>query len=317
MLWDLAGNIKRSKTFVSLRLLGTLESFARQDYLILRERISDKESRGGSLYGTGFGKILNLGFGLNRLPVSGGFLVVRAKRTFWNWQVWLCPQNSFRKILGARVNSRLLIRSQQQLDTVQRRGVITPLLWTLGAGTDCPEEGGKRGVSRQNCLPMPFLQITPLIPLSSGHSVPALTVQRRGVITPLLWTVSGTKTSKSADFQNVPFSICRQKNEQHFSVSALMVQRGLEFALLLWTFGAGTECSGERGSVDRLLLDPRLLGIKTQIPYFQNAPSCGAILLRSRARGKIEALPKRVPNGPSPLNSLLNKKCNIVCSVTM
>ena len=61
---------------------GDLESFARQDYLILRERISDKESWGGSLCGTGFGKILNLGFGLNRLPVSGGFLVVRVKGTF-------------------------------------------------------------------------------------------------------------------------------------------------------------------------------------------------------------------------------------------
>ena len=69
--------------------------------------------------------------------------------------------------------------------SVQRRGVITPLLWTVSAGTECPEES-ERGNAIFVDYPSPKCGLPP----SSGQSVPAPSVQRRGVITPLPWTVS-------------------------------------------------------------------------------------------------------------------------------
>ena len=221
--------------------------------------------------------------------------------------MWFCPQNSFREILGARVDSRLLIWNHYLLDTVQRRGVITPLLWTLGAGTGCPEEGGKRGVIRENCSPMPFLQLTPLIPLSSGHSVPALTVQRRGVITPLLWTLSGTKTSKSADFQNVPFSMCGTRMN---SISRCLHWRFRGDWSLPLSSGHSVPAMNvqEREGLWTFFFFWTLPGIKSQIPF--KMLLLAVPVLKSRARGQIEALPKRVPKRLSPLNSLQALPCN-------
>ena len=82
--------------------------------------------------------------------------------------------------------------------------------------------------------------------------------------------------------------------------------------LWCWTFGAGTECSGERGSVDALLLDPPKN--KNPDPLLSKCSFLRCQFLRSRARGQIEALPKRVPNGPSP-KLLAQQKIATLCAV--
>ena len=66
------------------RLLGTLESFARQEYLTLVG------------LGRGLGRSSILGWGWTR-SLLGRFLVVRVKGASWNRQIRFCPQRSFRK----------------------------------------------------------------------------------------------------------------------------------------------------------------------------------------------------------------------------
>ena len=76
MLWDLAGSIKRSKRLF-FETSGDLVKFC-------RARLSDTQGtnfgqgvqgREPVWGGAGFGRILNLGLGLNKLPVSGRLFV--------------------------------------------------------------------------------------------------------------------------------------------------------------------------------------------------------------------------------------------------
>ena len=128
---------------------------------------------------------------------------------------------------------------------------------------------------------MPFLQITPLIPLSSGHSVPALTVQRRGVITPLLWTLSGTQNIQICRFSKYSFFDfqAREWTEFYWRFSPLDIR------CRHWMFNAPRNKKPRSLTFNMLLLAVPVFKVKT--------------------RWHVEALPKRAPDGHSPLDSLL------------
>ena len=181
-----------------LRLLGLL---------ILRERIwaYGEGTCGGRVLGRS--SLLDWGWTSSRCQHStyGRFWCFAWQGHFENQRMWFSPQKSFGKIVDARVNSRVLIWGKYLLETVQRRGVITPLLWTLGAGTDCPERGVNHILERGNPRKWRYPSRKCDLPLSSGHSVPALTVQRRGVITPLLWTLLGTENIQICRFSKCSF----------------------------------------------------------------------------------------------------------------
>ena len=134
---------------------------------------------------------------------------------------------------------------------------FTPLLWTLGAGTDCPEERGN--------YPSPL-------------------------------DARGTENIQICRFSaNVLFSIFKHAKFAE-------VQRGLEFAPLLWTARCRHWMFRREGPWNLLWT---VLGIKaTRSPISYKCSFLRCQFLKSRPRGETEVLPRRIPDGLSPLDSL-------------